>query len=108
MINLSPLSLPEGIAGAAYSQAITASGGTVNSYTFDVVGGALPAGLTLTAGGALSGTPAVPGEYPFTLRARDTNLYFGTRDYQLKDLPSQHHRDHRQRQRARLAARGAF
>ena len=49
----------------------------------------LPAGLTLTANGTLSGTVATPGTYPVTLRARDANLYFGTRDYQLKVNPNQ-------------------
>ena len=48
--------LPAGEAGAAYSQIFTASGGS-GRYTFAVTSGALPAGLTLSADGSLSGTP---------------------------------------------------
>ena len=84
VISLSPQFLLRGLAGAAYSQSITASGGTAPIASFDVVDGALPEGLTLTAGGMLSGTPAAPGAYPFTVRARDSNGYTGSRGYVLQ------------------------
>jgi hypothetical protein len=50
VITLSPATMPVGFVGTAYSQAITASGGTA-PYTFSVLTGTLPPGLTLSAAG---------------------------------------------------------
>jgi hypothetical protein len=87
-ISLSPASLPAGSTGHAYSQTITASGGTA-PYTFQVTSGNLPAGLSLAANGALSGTPAVTsvGSYSFTVRATDANGCSGTKNYTLQINP---------------------
>ncbi len=64
--------LPNGTVGAAYSQTLTASGGTP-PYTWSVTSGALPGGLALNAGtGAISGTPQTAGAFPFTIRVTDT------------------------------------
>src|SRR3546814_12068512 len=52
-IMLTPAALPGGVAGNAYSQAITASGG-VGPYTFAVTVGSLPAGLNLASNGTLA------------------------------------------------------
>jgi alpha-tubulin suppressor-like RCC1 family protein len=71
-ITLSPSTLPSGTAGTAYSQTITASGGT-SPYTFAITSGSLPAGLTLSATGTLSGTPTTAGSYNFTVTATDKN-----------------------------------
>ena len=71
-ITLGPATLPPGTVGVAYSQQLTASGGT-GPYTFTVLSGALPAGLTLTAGGLLSGTPTTEGSSPVTIQASDGN-----------------------------------
>jgi hypothetical protein len=55
----------------AYALALNASGGT-SPYTWSVVSGALPAGLSLSAGtGVVSGTPTTPGAFTFTVRATD-------------------------------------
>ena len=87
-ISLSPASLPAGSTGHAYSQTITASGGTA-PYTFQVTSGNLPAGLSLAANGTLSGTPAVTsvGSYSFTVRATDANGCSGTKNYTLQINP---------------------
>jgi len=50
--------LPAGTVGAAYSQTLTAAGGT-GPYTWSAVN--LPAGLSLSAAGVLSGTPSSVG-----------------------------------------------
>ena len=82
VVTLSPATLPDGIAGSSYSQTITASGGT-SPYTFSKISGSLPAGLTLTAGGKLSGTPGSPGDFTFKVQAVDKNNIAGAKTYTL-------------------------
>jgi uncharacterized repeat protein (TIGR01451 family) len=81
-ITVSPASLPGGTFGSAYSQTLTASGGN-GAYTFAVLSGSLPGGLTLDAGGTLSGTPTVPGSFPVTIKATDANGCIGSTAYTL-------------------------
>ncbi|MDK4717725.1 putative Ig domain-containing protein, partial [Rhizobium sp. CNPSo 4039] len=45
-IAITPATLPGGVAGTAYSQTLTASGGT-GSYTFSLASGSLPPGVAL-------------------------------------------------------------
>jgi len=69
----SPAQLPGGVVGAAYSQTLTATGGTA-PYTWSIVSGAgqLPAGLTLNAStGALTGAPTASGTFNFTVQVTD-------------------------------------
>ncbi len=68
---ISPASLPNGAAGAGYNQTLTASGGTT-PYTFSLVAGSLPLGLTLSSTGSISGTPTYGGTYTFTVQAADS------------------------------------
>jgi uncharacterized protein YhjY with autotransporter beta-barrel domain len=85
-ITLSPTTLPGATQNTAYSQTLTASGGTA-TYTYAVTAGSMPAGLTLSSGGVLSGTPTVYGNYNFTITATDsstgTGPYSGSRAYAL-------------------------
>lgn len=81
-IDLSPATLPNGTAGVAYNQTITASGGTA-PYTFTVIAGTLPPGLALAGSGALTGTPTTAGSFTFTVRATDANGCFGSRVYTI-------------------------
>ena len=72
--------MPNGVAGLNYSQVITASGGT-QPYTFTlepatIVPNVLPAGLSLNAGGLLSGIPTTPGNYGFTIDVTDTDQQY--------------------------------
>ncbi|WP_181901828.1 beta strand repeat-containing protein, partial [Xanthomonas arboricola] len=71
VVTVGPASLPAATAGSAYSQTLSASGGTA-PYTFTVTAGALPAGLSLSAGGVLSGTPTASGGFNFTATATDS------------------------------------
>ena len=85
-ITVAPASLPNGATNTTYSQAITASGGTA-PYRYAITAGALPAGLTLTAAGVLSGTPTASGSFTFTVTATDASTgsgpYSGSRSYTL-------------------------
>jgi hypothetical protein len=55
-LSISTTSLASGQVGTAYSATLAATGG-VSPYTWSVTGGSLPAGLTLSSSGAISGTP---------------------------------------------------
>jgi large repetitive protein len=64
--------LQGGITGTAYSETLTGSGGTPG-YTFAVVSGSLPAGLTLdTATGIISGTPTTAATSTFSAQCTDS------------------------------------
>jgi hypothetical protein len=79
-IQLSPKSLPDATIGVAYSQTISAGGGTA-PYTFGVTSGALPGGLNLSTSGALSGTPTATGSFTFTVTATDAKKETGSESY---------------------------
>jgi len=81
-ITLSPQSLPSALPGVYYIQAITASGGS-SPYTYAVTAGGLPPGLSLDAGGTLSGTPTSTGSYDFTVTATDSVFCTGSASYSL-------------------------
>jgi hypothetical protein len=82
-IVLSPLSLPNGSVSVAYSQPISASGGTA-AYTFAVTAGNLPPGLSLNgSSGVLAGTPSAAGSFPFTIAATDAHGCSGTKSFTL-------------------------
>ncbi len=55
-LSITTTSLTSGQVGAGYSATLAATGG-VSPYTWSVTGGTLPAGLTLSSSGAISGTP---------------------------------------------------
>jgi hypothetical protein len=60
-----------GTANIAFSQTFTA-GNTIGAVTFSTASG-LPTGLTLSAGGVLSGTPKQTGSFPIVVTATDAN-----------------------------------
>jgi len=62
--------LPGGTVGSAYSATLNASGGTP-PYSWSLSSGILPAGLSLSSAGTLSGTPTVAGAFPFTVAVKD-------------------------------------
>ena len=64
-------SLPNGNVGAAYNSSLAARGGTP-PYTWALTAGTMPAGLSLSTGGAISGTP--------TATANATSLTFKVTD----------------------------
>ncbi|UEQ17424.1 putative Ig domain-containing protein [Xanthomonas phaseoli] len=81
-IALAPATVPTATRGTAYSQTLTASGGTA-AYTYAITSGALPAGITLASNGTLSGTATLEGTFNFTVQATDANSFTGTQAYSL-------------------------
>ena len=76
-VTVTPLSivsstLASGTTGTSYSQTLQASGGTT-SYSWSVASGSLPAGLTLSSGGTISGTPTTSGNSTFTAQVIDSS-----------------------------------
>jgi hypothetical protein len=64
-------SLPDGTQGVFYSQTLAKSGGAGTPF-WSLVGGALPAGLSLnTFSGTISGTPTAAGVSSFTVQVSD-------------------------------------
>lgn len=74
-IALVPATLPNPAVAAPYRHAITASGG-IAPYTYAITRGSLPAGLTISSDGVISGTATAGGTFNFTVAA--TNSSTGT------------------------------
>lgn len=72
LVTVTPTALPLATAGVAYSATLTAAGG-VGPYRFALNSSALPAGLALSPGGIVSGTPTAAGAFAFTVNVTDAN-----------------------------------
>ena len=71
VVAITTASLPEGTLGASYSKTLAAAGGTA-PYSWAVVAGALPPGLTLNpATGVIAGYPTAAGSFSVTFRVSD-------------------------------------
>ncbi|HVU15367.1 MAG TPA: DUF4082 domain-containing protein [Candidatus Didemnitutus sp.] len=69
---LTTASLPGGSVNTPYAAGFAAAGG-VAPYSWSVISGSLPAGLTLnSATGALSGAPTATGAFAFTVQVTDS------------------------------------
>jgi hypothetical protein len=69
--SVSTSSLPAGTVATPYSQTLQASGGA-GSLTWSLASGTLPNGLSLSAGGVISGTPTATGTSNFTVQVTDS------------------------------------
>ena len=74
--------LPLGGVGTFYSQSLSAVGGTP-PYSWSLVSGALPPGLSLSNSGQISGTPTSAGSLSFTLKAADAASASATQTFSL-------------------------
>ncbi|MBE7541418.1 MAG: Ig domain-containing protein [Bryobacteraceae bacterium] len=79
-------SLPDGFVGTAYQQSLTATGGQT-PYTYSLFSGNLPAGLTLTSAGTITGTPTAEGTASFVARVTDSDSATNQRALTLRILP---------------------
>ena len=72
-IQFSPATLPNAANGAAYSVVLSATGGQP-AYTWSLATNSpgLPAGLTLSPGGVISGIPTQNGVYDFMIQMMDS------------------------------------
>ena len=69
-LSITTSSLPGGTLNASYTATLTASGGTL-PYTWAIVSGSLPTGLSLN-GGIISGTATAAGTFNFTVQVTDS------------------------------------
>ncbi|MBB5644138.1 YDG domain-containing protein [Pedobacter cryoconitis] len=87
VINLSPV-LASGTYKTAYSQPVTVAsgGGAPFAYTL-AVPGTLPAGLTLSSAGVISGTPTAVGTFNFTVNVTGACVSSGSQAFSLVIAP---------------------
>jgi len=73
-LRITTTALPSGVEGQPYFASLAASGGAV-PYSWSVMGGRLPPGLSLDAdSGAIVGTPARVEKFSVTVRVTDSSL----------------------------------
>jgi len=72
--------LPDAVIGERYAEAVVAEGGD-GTWTWYLVEGRLPPGLSLTDGGVIEGTPTDDGDFVFVVKARA-----GTGDFARREL----------------------
>src|SRR5439155_4108901 len=78
--------LPAATVGTSYSQTLAATGGTL-PYAWSVASGALPAGLTLSAAGVISGSPITVGSSNFTIQVADSGSQTVSKSFSITTNP---------------------
>lgn len=71
-LSITTTTLPDAVVNTPYSQAILTNNTLTGAVSFAVTSGTLPAGLSLTQWGVLSGTPTASGPSSFTVTATDS------------------------------------
>ena len=79
---VSTSTLPGATKSTAYNATLAASGGST-PYTWRVSAGSLPAGLTLSTAGAITGTPTTTGASTFTVEVMDSKSAVATKQLSL-------------------------
>jgi hypothetical protein len=69
--------LASGMEGITYSQLLAASGGT-SPYTWSILSGSLPTGLSLTSAGLITGIPSGSGYFTVSVKATDSFVPAGS------------------------------
>ena len=75
LIQISPTTLPDATTTNVYNVVLSAAGGTA-PYAWSLASGspALPANLTLSSGGVISGTPNQSGTFDFIIQMTDSSV----------------------------------
>ena len=81
-IQVIPGNLTSGTSGKSYSTTLYVAGGT-SPYTWSLVSGSLPTGLTLNTSGTITGTPTSSGTYSFKATVKDSASKTATAAYTL-------------------------
>lgn len=82
VVGITPATAPNANVGVPYSQQFLGNSGTA-PYVYSTDSAALPAGLSLSASGLLSGTPTTALAQTFTIRATDTLGCFAERPFTI-------------------------
>ena len=72
-LTINTATLPNAVKGIQYMATLSASGGGSTPDFFSLVSGSLPAGLTLSSGGVISGTPTTLQTSNFTVQVADSS-----------------------------------
>ena len=70
-LSIDSSAFPQGLVGSAYSQMLAANG-RIAPYTWSVVSGTLPPGLSLSPAGVIAGTPTAAGVSTFGVQVADS------------------------------------
>ncbi len=84
-LRITTVSLPAASLGVAYRFALDASGGRA-PFTWRVASGQLPAGLTMSSAGVITGTPSAAGTATVQVELRDLSGASAVRSYPLQVL----------------------
>ncbi|UPG93877.1 autotransporter domain-containing protein [Luteibacter aegosomatissinici] len=77
-----PSPLPTATGGSAYSLTLSSSGGAA-PYSYNLIAGTFPLGMTPSSAGTIAGTPITAGVFNFTMRVIDAASQTATKTYQL-------------------------
>jgi hypothetical protein len=81
-ISITTQSLLPAASGLGYSEALAATGG-IPPYSWSIASGVLPSGLSMSAAGAITGTPSIAGAYSFIVKVTDASSTTVTQGYSL-------------------------
>jgi hypothetical protein len=70
-LNVTSTSVPTAVINKSYSTTLTATGGLA-PFTWSIISGTLPAGLTMSSSGVISGAATTTGSQDFTVQVTDS------------------------------------
>jgi len=81
---ITPTTLPNATSGQGYGPITLAASGGTGPYTWSIVSGTLPSGMTFDLlNGVLDGTPVGSGQRNFTIQVQDSAGHSGTQSYTI-------------------------
>jgi hypothetical protein len=81
-LSIATSTTPEGTSFVSYTTTLNAAGG-VSPYTWAVVSGSLPTGLSLSSAGVISGMPTTVGTSNFSIRVADAGGATASRGFSI-------------------------